>query len=475
MSISRLGTANMYDRTINNINRQQNELASQMEHTSAGMRVIRPSDDPVAAAQAERARNRLERIASDQRGLDAQKATIEYAESTLGEINDALQEFRSLLVQAGNGAYNQVQRDTLVEQLTSLRSTPNLDTWRPADAVESAVAWKYAIERADGPSALIFSRQNLPHQARDAQQLADVAAKLAEEYWADHRRDASSDPRSLTRYLKFSLLRRGHTKHVKCFGLRLACAWFSLLHRGLRAGCRRKPGRDQPGETAGAFPNIAPDSDGYLWIKQDKFHESFCQDLSDADALVMAVTQKAPLASTFGDNVTALMDLAAGRLDFAVDAPLNTDPQVRHVKLMEDRYVCAMRPGHPLAKDKLSLDEYLSLAYIQISSRRSGLGYIDLSLGKMGLQRKVALRSQHYLMASSVLHNTDMLMTVPERFARRHNLHHVDLPVSDVPALETHLYWHESTDQDPANRWMREQMIELAQQITAQERAEQGA
>ena len=121
MSISRLGTANMYDRTINNINRQQNELASQMEHTSAGMRVIRPSDDPVAAAQAERARNRLERIASDQRGLDAQKATVEYAESTLGEINDALQEFRSLLVQAGNGAYNQVQRDTLVEQLTSLR------------------------------------------------------------------------------------------------------------------------------------------------------------------------------------------------------------------------------------------------------------------------------------------------------------------------------------------------------------------
>src|SRR5574344_1314264 len=121
MSISRLGTAHMYDRTIHNINRQQSELASQLEHTSAGMRVIRASDDPVAAAQAERARNRLERIASDQRGLDAQKATIEYAESTLGEINDALQEFRSLLVQAGNGAYNQVQRDTLVEQLTSLR------------------------------------------------------------------------------------------------------------------------------------------------------------------------------------------------------------------------------------------------------------------------------------------------------------------------------------------------------------------
>ncbi|MET9216093.1 MULTISPECIES: alpha/beta hydrolase [unclassified Nocardia] len=54
-----------------------------------------------------------------------------------------------------------------------------------------------------------------------------------------------------------------------------------------------------------AFANIAPDSDGYLWIAQDKFHESFCQDLTAEEALVMAVTQKAPLGSTFGDTVTA--------------------------------------------------------------------------------------------------------------------------------------------------------------------------
>jgi len=61
-----------------------------------------------------------------------------------------------------------------IEQIASLRGTPNVDAWRPCDAVESAVAWKYAIERNDGPSALIFSRQNLPHQTRDAQQLADI-------------------------------------------------------------------------------------------------------------------------------------------------------------------------------------------------------------------------------------------------------------------------------------------------------------
>ncbi|CAI8726145.1 MULTISPECIES: transketolase [Pseudomonas] len=62
-----------------------------------------------------------------------------------------------------------------IEQLTSLRTTPNLDTWRPADAVESAVAWKNALERKDGPSALIFSRQNLQHQERDAAQIADIS------------------------------------------------------------------------------------------------------------------------------------------------------------------------------------------------------------------------------------------------------------------------------------------------------------
>jgi transketolase len=62
-----------------------------------------------------------------------------------------------------------------VEHLASLRQIPNNDVWRPCDAVESAVAWKAAIARANGPSCLVFSRQNLPHQARSEAQLADIA------------------------------------------------------------------------------------------------------------------------------------------------------------------------------------------------------------------------------------------------------------------------------------------------------------
>ncbi|MCH4294855.1 transketolase [Shewanella sp. 3B26] len=62
-----------------------------------------------------------------------------------------------------------------VEQIASLRVTPNMSTWRPCDQVESAVAWKYAIERKDGPTSLIFSRQNLAQMPRSAEQLANVA------------------------------------------------------------------------------------------------------------------------------------------------------------------------------------------------------------------------------------------------------------------------------------------------------------
>lgn len=62
-----------------------------------------------------------------------------------------------------------------VEQIASLRLTPNMSVWRPCDQVESAVAWKFAVERQDGPTALILSRQNLAQQTRSAEQLANVA------------------------------------------------------------------------------------------------------------------------------------------------------------------------------------------------------------------------------------------------------------------------------------------------------------
>ena len=62
-----------------------------------------------------------------------------------------------------------------VEHISSMRLIPNLDNWRPCDTVESAAAWGFAVKRNDGPSTLIFSRQNLPYQERSAQQIADIS------------------------------------------------------------------------------------------------------------------------------------------------------------------------------------------------------------------------------------------------------------------------------------------------------------
>jgi transketolase len=61
-----------------------------------------------------------------------------------------------------------------VEQTATLRMIPNMSVWRPCDAVESAVCWKLAVERKNGPSCLIFSRQNLAHQNRSAEQIANI-------------------------------------------------------------------------------------------------------------------------------------------------------------------------------------------------------------------------------------------------------------------------------------------------------------
>lgn len=159
-------------------------------------------------------------------------------------------------------------------------------------------------------------------------------------------------------------------------------------------------------------------------------------------------------------------ELAAGHLDFAIDIPLSSDPQLLHTKLLEDRYVCAMRKDHPLSiHKKITLKQYLDVQHIHISSRRSGLGTVDLALGKMGFQRNIVLRSQHYLMAHTVLQNTNLTITAPARFAAHHQLHSVELPIAGIAPIESHLFWHANADQDPASIWMREQLLQIAQQV----------
>lgn len=93
---------------------------------------------------------------------------------------------------------------------------------------------------------------------------------------------------------------------------------------------------------------LAPDSDGYLWIKQDEFHQNFAQDLSAEDALVMAVTQKAPLASTFGDPITdpAWRHKPSWYQVSTEDRMIHPDNERRMAKRMNPRGVIELNASH---------------------------------------------------------------------------------------------------------------------------------
>lgn len=121
VNLSRLASANTYDNALTNLSKRQTALSDLQEKLTSGKKVVRASDDPTGAAQAERALTRLSRIATDQRALEAQRNTIANAESTLGDVVDALQQFRELVVSAGNGSHTAEERKTIAGQLQGLR------------------------------------------------------------------------------------------------------------------------------------------------------------------------------------------------------------------------------------------------------------------------------------------------------------------------------------------------------------------
>jgi flagellar hook-associated protein 3 FlgL len=117
----RLGSANTYNNSLTQLTSHQAGLADLQEKLTAGKRVLRPSDDPTAAAQAERAMTRISRIETEQRALNVQKNSMSMAESTLGNATETLQAIRDLVVGAGNAGYTSVNRTSIAQQISALR------------------------------------------------------------------------------------------------------------------------------------------------------------------------------------------------------------------------------------------------------------------------------------------------------------------------------------------------------------------
>ena len=120
-SLYRVSTANQYDTALRNIGQRHTSLSNLQENLTSGKRVVRPSDDPVSAAQAERAINRLARIQTEQRALETQRNAIAQAESALGDAIGLMQNFRELTVSAGSATLTPNDRVTIANQLQGLR------------------------------------------------------------------------------------------------------------------------------------------------------------------------------------------------------------------------------------------------------------------------------------------------------------------------------------------------------------------
>lgn len=117
----RIATANSYDRTVSTLSQRQADLAAQQERISAGKRVQRASDDPVAAVLSEAASNRMRRAETEQRSIEAARTSLSQAESALGEAGDLIQDVRELLVKAGNATYGSAEYKNLAQEIEGLR------------------------------------------------------------------------------------------------------------------------------------------------------------------------------------------------------------------------------------------------------------------------------------------------------------------------------------------------------------------
>jgi len=157
--------------------------------------------------------------------------------------------------------------------------------------------------------------------------------------------------------------------------------------------------------------------------------------------------------------------LAAGKLDFAVDVLLPVSNQTSHELLRRDRLVVLARQDHPLTRDGLTMENYIAARHVLVSSRTEGPGIEDFELSRLGVQRQIRLRCQHYYAACRVVENTDLLLTMPETYARiiaeRADIR-ILTPPAELPDLDVHLYWHKAYEREPALIWFREQLNQIA-------------
>lgn len=161
--------------------------------------------------------------------------------------------------------------------------------------------------------------------------------------------------------------------------------------------------------------------------------------------------------------------LESGEIDFACGYLPSLSKSLEQAPLFRERYVCAMRSGHPIAQQGgLTLKRYREASHVRIESMGSDHPNLERTLAAKDISREFAVSVPHYLVVPMIVSTTDHIATVPRRAAlalsNLATLRLHPLPVS-IPSFDVSLFWHPRFREDPPARWMRDLMLELFQEV----------
>ena len=158
-------------------------------------------------------------------------------------------------------------------------------------------------------------------------------------------------------------------------------------------------------------------------------------------------------------------DMASGRIDLALGLLPQLQAGFFQQALFRQSYVCLMRADHPLAQaNEWRLQNFAAAEHVRVLAAGTGHGRVDAALERLGVRRLVRLTVPHYVALGDVLGHSDLVATVPERFAQRvtapFGLSTRALPV-EVEGSAIHQFWHGRLHRDPGHQWLRLQMARL--------------
>lgn len=157
-------------------------------------------------------------------------------------------------------------------------------------------------------------------------------------------------------------------------------------------------------------------------------------------------------------------DMESGSVDLAVGPLPDLQTGFFQRRLFRHRYVCMFRKGHPNARSPMSLKQFSELEHVGVVPENTGHTDVDSLLEKAGVKRLIRLKVPHFIAVGAILQTTDLIATVPQRFADRvqgaFGLETSPHPVR-LPDIAINLFWHAKFNRDPASLWLRQLLVEL--------------